>query len=639
MAITPRKTFPELAALTAPVVDSDVVAVYRSPGPAKRTTASVFSDYIKAFFSASSGSSLVGFLQAGTGAVTRTMQDKARERVSITDFGAVDGGSAAVNTAALHAAMKYQMDRFPGAFDFYPAGPGDPTTGGLVDFERTDRRTGVIYIPSGLFKLLPDALSSLVNARAPFVGFTFQGEDQSSSVLMLETGGVDSWLYQTSAGQERYQKLVFENLTLMSDDYEHGSLFRVYSTGTGKQFTVNNCRVRDIQTYMLCEGTGNADLNRVTNSWLEHYGPLLILDNDQAVQHDFIGCHFRSWGSHVHVKQAGGGNVNFTNGAGDFTWDERHSDPAGTFLFTYDANAVIGQGNCTFSWKNIRMEVEAYMTSAGAPPFGLVNCPENPSALPQVLFDNVNFVNGKTYAINGSGTITGEAFRRITAVKINPGKHVEFRNCVMLKNFFYNVSGSIDTDSPPFGGIIKLVDCYDGIVGELPPADSALSMLHRRVTYSGTAGRVITEGMTEHTTGSSTTRVLLDADPNWRNSFGREPASTVKTVSFKHTSSGWPFAANATNDIYLDLPPTIIARKILILMPASGAVTNAYQLDLFITNRAGPLIGSSTPAQFKDAHVIEFNNLELTGVSRLCLAASGTGTDFRSGGYAFIEYV
>lgn len=45
MATTPRKTFPELAALTAPVVGSDVVAVYRSPGPAKRTTAETLGQY------------------------------------------------------------------------------------------------------------------------------------------------------------------------------------------------------------------------------------------------------------------------------------------------------------------------------------------------------------------------------------------------------------------------------------------------------------------------------------------------------------------------------------------------------------------------------------------------------------------
>jgi hypothetical protein len=77
MATTPRKTFPELEALTAPVVGSDVVAVYRSPGPAKRTTASTLLSYIQ---------SSVGFIADAVGAVTRTMQGKARDTVSVLDF-------------------------------------------------------------------------------------------------------------------------------------------------------------------------------------------------------------------------------------------------------------------------------------------------------------------------------------------------------------------------------------------------------------------------------------------------------------------------------------------------------------------------------------------------------------------------
>jgi hypothetical protein len=77
MVDTPRKTFPELQALSAPLVDTDVVAVYRSPGPAKRTTASVLNTYMGVTYANRTASNLTGgqpaaFLSAigGIGAAT-----------------------------------------------------------------------------------------------------------------------------------------------------------------------------------------------------------------------------------------------------------------------------------------------------------------------------------------------------------------------------------------------------------------------------------------------------------------------------------------------------------------------------------------------------------------------------------------
>lgn len=49
------------------------------------------------------GSALVGFLQVGAGAVLRTLQDKTRETVAVTDYGAKSDGSDA--TAAIQAAL------------------------------------------------------------------------------------------------------------------------------------------------------------------------------------------------------------------------------------------------------------------------------------------------------------------------------------------------------------------------------------------------------------------------------------------------------------------------------------------------------------------------------------------------------
>lgn len=53
---------------------------------------------------ASSGSSLIGFLQSGAGAVARTVQDKARERISTDDFGVASDG-ATDGTAELQLAI------------------------------------------------------------------------------------------------------------------------------------------------------------------------------------------------------------------------------------------------------------------------------------------------------------------------------------------------------------------------------------------------------------------------------------------------------------------------------------------------------------------------------------------------------
>lgn len=57
------------------------------------------------------GAALVGFLQAGTGAVARTVQNKLREIIGVSDFGDADGlGNITLNVPANYATIKVAMD-------------------------------------------------------------------------------------------------------------------------------------------------------------------------------------------------------------------------------------------------------------------------------------------------------------------------------------------------------------------------------------------------------------------------------------------------------------------------------------------------------------------------------------------------
>jgi hypothetical protein len=102
-------------------------------------------DFTTSGFAKPTGSALIGFKQAGTGAVTRTVQDKLRETVSVKDYGA-KGDGLTDDTVAIQAAI-------------------DAT------------QAGIILFPKGVYKV-----STTLNV-ASSGGVTLRGENQAAVTI------------------------------------------------------------------------------------------------------------------------------------------------------------------------------------------------------------------------------------------------------------------------------------------------------------------------------------------------------------------------------------------------------------------------------------------------------------------------
>jgi hypothetical protein len=114
--------------LASPAVGSGGALIYANDGASGSVFTTVAGFIAKCVSSA--GASVVGFVQSGAGAVTRTSQDKMREYRSVMDFGAkADGnyatGAGTDNTANFQAALNSVSD-----------------SGG-----------GAVYVPPGIYKL------------------------------------------------------------------------------------------------------------------------------------------------------------------------------------------------------------------------------------------------------------------------------------------------------------------------------------------------------------------------------------------------------------------------------------------------------------------------------------------------------
>jgi Pectate lyase superfamily protein len=213
-----------------------------------------------AALAASSGSSLVGTISSGTGAVSRTVQSKLRDTVSVKDFGAI-GDGITDDTAAIQNAINAASNVY------VPAGT---YMCGNILMKSNLRITG--ESAAAILKLLPNATTYSINGSVVDTNGRYPGNVLCST--LNHTGGI--WYDAGVRAKDQnnstyiYENVIIENLTLDGNKANNqvGDVgLNASAMGAGvnimlcKNVTVQNCniinnRLDGIQLgYTLCGGS------------------------------------------------------------------------------------------------------------------------------------------------------------------------------------------------------------------------------------------------------------------------------------------------------------------------------------------------------------------------------------------------
>lgn len=173
---------------------------------------------------ASAGASLVGFIQAGVGAIAQTVQAVLREKVTVTNFGAICDG-VTDDSAAIQKAVNYCA---------------------------TSSRWKTLVIPGRCFvassvnidRLVDNTLSDfLIVGRGPGAGFYTTGNvTVFDSTLPMTTAPVSEFI--------RFKNILFETSSIANNSYAISQKFlRCYFEGC--RFALMRCQISSIYVQTL----------------------------------------------------------------------------------------------------------------------------------------------------------------------------------------------------------------------------------------------------------------------------------------------------------------------------------------------------------------------------------------------------
>lgn len=160
---------------------------------------------IYATLAASSGSSLIGYIQGGTNSVATTVQSKLREYISVKDYGAVGDGTtddtAAIQSANTAAGLAKKTLFFPSG-TYLCSSQLVPTCAWTFDGKSTDNNLPATYLIKKSTMTVPLVLISMSGFVGNGVSVVGQGGNTGDNIQITGNGVILNYTYSRGAGQD-----------------------------------------------------------------------------------------------------------------------------------------------------------------------------------------------------------------------------------------------------------------------------------------------------------------------------------------------------------------------------------------------------------------------------------------------------